>query len=146
MSGARVTLQEEIPPLKELLSLYKAVGWTIYSSEPDKLQQAFDNSTYVVTARQDQELLGLARCMSDDVSIFYLQDLLVAPDHQGKGLGRMLLENALQRFSHVRQKVLLTDNEERQKRLYTSCGYKSIGDLKKYKMNAYLQLTYCDLE
>ncbi|MEO6122718.1 MAG: GNAT family N-acetyltransferase [Ilumatobacteraceae bacterium] len=72
---------------------------------------AIDNSSMVVTARApDGRLLGLARGMSDDSSIFYLQDILVNPDQQRRGLGRRMLGICLERYAHVRQKVLLTDD------------------------------------
>ena len=50
---------------------------------------------------------------------FYLQDILVRPEHQRTGVGRQLLAVCLERYSHVRQKVLLTDDEA-QERFYES--------------------------
>ena len=57
--------------------------------------------------------MGLARVISDDVSICYLQDILVDPNHQRAGVGKTLLEQVLKRYLHVRQKVLITDDEPR---------------------------------
>ncbi len=115
---------------EELVELYDSVGWTTYSSDPDALGEAIENSTYVVSARSDGRLIGLARGVSDDVSIFYLQDLLVRPEHQRRGVGRMLLAACIERFAHVRQKVLLTDGEAHQRRLYESVGYQDIVDFR----------------
>lgn len=109
--------------MEELRLLYSSVGWAAYTADIEGLAKAIANSTYVVEARVGGHLVGLARGMSDDVSIFYLQDILVRPDWQHQGVGRALLANCLERFSHVRQKVLLTDDLPAQHRFYEALGY-----------------------
>ncbi len=121
--------ETDMPDRREMAALYNAVGWTAYTNDSDQLEKAIRNSTYVVTARHQGELTGLARAVSDDVSIFYLQDVLVHPDHRGKGVGRHLIELCLERFADVRQKVLLTDDSERLHSLYESFGYRPLPTL-----------------
>jgi len=135
-------------PFDQLVDLYNSVGWLAYTSDEQKpkLQEAINNSNHVVTAWSDERLVGLARCISDDVSICYLQDILIHPEFQRHGIGRKLLSNCLERFAHVRMKVLITDNEERQKLFYESLGYKNTKDLKKTPLNAFVQITGRDLE
>lgn len=112
-------------PLDQLLELYNAVGWHAYTKGQarENLPKAIRHSTYVVSAWIGDRLVGLARGLSDEVSIFYLQDILVHPDFQRRGIGRKLLINCLQRFQHVRMKVLLTDDREEQLKFYESLGY-----------------------
>ena len=82
-------------------------------------------------------LVALVRCISDDASIMYLQDVLVQPQYQKRGIGRVLVQKALDRYSHVRQKLLLTDNRPEQLRFYDSMGYKNT---KEYEtLNAFVQ-------
>jgi len=135
-------------PFDQLVDLYNSFGWLAYTSDEQKpkLQEAINNSIHVVTAWSNERLVGLARCISDDVSICYLQDILIHPEFQRHGLGRKLLSNCLERFAHVRMKVLITDDEERQKLFYESLGYKNTKDLKKTPLNAYVQITGRDLE
>jgi len=135
-------------PFDQVVALYISVGWLAYTTEEQKpdLQDAIRNSTYVVTVWIGDKLIGLARCLSDDVSICYLQDILINPTYQRQGIGRRLLINCLERFEHVRMKVLLTDDEERQKLFYESLGYKNTKDLKKTLLNAYIQITGRELE
>jgi len=122
----------------ELVRLYSAVGWVAYTQDPESLIRAVSNSTYVATARCEGKLIGLARGLSDDVSIFYLQDILVHPDHQRTGVGKSLLLRCLDRFSHVRGKVLLTDDRPEQLALYVSCGYENVADCE--SLNAFVKL------
>jgi ribosomal protein S18 acetylase RimI-like enzyme len=115
-------------PLPELLALYDPVGWNMYSKNPEKLAAALAGSSTVVVARQDGALIGLARVISDGASVCYLQDLLVHPQHQRRGLGRELVVRVLAPYEGVRQKVLLTDDEPGQKAFYESLGYRQVGD------------------
>jgi predicted GNAT family N-acyltransferase len=67
------------------------------------------------------------------------------PIVNGSGIGRRLMENCLERFDHVRTKVLLTDDEERQHAFYKSLGYKNTRELKKIPLNAFVQMNGIDL-
>ncbi|WP_152360626.1 GNAT family N-acetyltransferase [Microlunatus speluncae] len=113
---------------EELVGLYGAVGWTAYTADPAGLRRAVDNSSFVVAARQHGRLVGLARALSDDATICYLQDVLVHPDHRRGGVGRALVSAVLSRYEHVRQQVLLTDDEPAQRAFYESLGYAELRD------------------
>lgn len=94
-----------------------------YTNSPDLLSQAIKNSSFVVSAwNEDGKLVGLARTISDDATICYLQDILVHPDFQGTGIGRVLFEQVKGRYQHVRQTVLITDDEPQQRSFYQSLG------------------------
>lgn len=136
---------DEVVPVKELVELYESVGWLLYTADPDALARAVDRSTYVVTARdEDGALVGLARCLSDDVSIMYLQDVLVHPDHHRRGIGFFLASVCLRRFGHVRQKVLLTDDEPGQAAFYEALGYQNLRDFGPPTINAFVQIPAAD--
>jgi ribosomal protein S18 acetylase RimI-like enzyme len=123
-----------------VIELYDSVGWEAYTRSPDTLAKAIENSSIVVTARDEHgELIGLARGLSDDATIFYLQDILVRPEHQRSGVGRQLLTVCLERYSHVRQKVLLTDDDEAQQRFYESLGYVKTTNFTAAPLNAYVR-------
>jgi GNAT superfamily N-acetyltransferase len=117
-----VDLIEERPAAEELVPLYDAVGWAAYTRDPGSLARAIGASTWVLAAREDGRLVGLVRCVSDDVSIAWLQDVLVLPSHQRRGVGRALVEAALRRFAAVRQLVLLTDDRPEQTAFYEALG------------------------
>jgi GNAT superfamily N-acetyltransferase len=99
------------------------VGWSAYTDDPETLRAALEGSSIVVAARDGGTLVGLARVISDSASICYLQDILVHPAHHRTGMGRALVAEALAPYAHVRQKVLLTDDEPHQKAFYESLGY-----------------------
>lgn len=126
-----------------VLDLYRSVGWSAYTKDPDALIGALAGSSTVVVARDGasgtDQLIGLARVISDGVSIAYLQDVLVRPDAQRGGLGRRLVEAALEPYSGVRQKVLLTDDEPAQRAFYESLGYSEIRDFGEGTLRAFVR-------
>ena len=67
-------------------------------------------------------MIGLIRSVGDDETIFYIQDLLVHPAHQKQGIGAELMEKMVEAYSHVRQKVLLAENDSVVKRFYEKNG------------------------
>lgn len=142
MSHLNIVIKTKVDfSLSQLIELYNSVGWKAYTkgSAGQQLLRAIQNSTYVVSAWDNRKLVGLARCLSDDVSVFYLQDILIRPEYQTQGIGTTLLEKCLERFQHVRTKVLLTDNEEKQLRFYESLGYTNTNNNE--ELNAYIQVS-----
>ena len=140
----KVTIGTDHLTREAILELYNNVGWIKYTENPDNLYKAFMNSTYVVSIIINEKIIGIARSISDDISIHYLQDILVHTDFQKQGVGRILLEDCLLRFNHVRTHVILTDNEERQRKFYESLGYKNTKNLKKISLNCFVKMA--DLE
>ena len=65
--------------------------------------------------------------ISDGHTICYLQDVLVRPPFQGRGIGRRLVERVLEPFAQVRQKVLLTDDEPGQAAFYAALDFVRVG-------------------
>ena len=130
--------------IEELTSLYNSVGWTAYTKDITKLQRAIQGSNFVVTVTKQEKdttlLIGLARAISDDASIAYIQDILVHPDHQSKGIGRRLVQSILERYSHVRQKVLLTDDRPEQISFYQSLGFSNTRTLCSTPLNAFVMI------
>jgi hypothetical protein len=61
-----------------------------------------------------------------------------APNTSVSGVGRQLLTVCLERYSHVRQKVLLTDDEV-QERFYESLGYVKATNFTAAPLNAYVR-------
>ncbi|GMA31285.1 GNAT family N-acetyltransferase [Litorihabitans aurantiacus] len=123
-------IDEGRPTPDELLTLYREVGWTAYTEAPETLVAAVAASHTVVLARAaDGRLVGLARTLSDDHTIAYLQDVLVHPDVRREGVGGALLDAVLERYRHVRQLVLLTDAEPGQRLFYESRGLREVRDV-----------------
>ena len=126
----------------DLVGLYTSVGWSNYTRNPDLLHRAVENSLWklsvwdgrevigpLIKTATRHEVIGLARAVGDDASIAYIQDILVRPDMQRHGIGARLASAALERFAHVPQIVLITDDEEKTASFYRSAGMTDLGEL-----------------
>lgn len=94
---------------EEILNLYKSVGWLNYTSNPAMLKNAYKNSLKILGAYDADKLVGIIRVVGDGYSIVYIQDMIVLPEYQRKGIGTLLLEKILFEYKNVYQKVLMTD-------------------------------------
>ena len=82
-----------------------------------------------LAARENGTLVGLLRAVGDGCTVVLVQDLLVRPDHQRRGIGTALMQAALERFRSVRQVQLLTDDTEKTKGFYRSLGLLTLPEL-----------------
>ena len=107
----------------EILDLYGSVGWTNYTKNPEMLKNAYAHSLKVYGAYVEEKLAGIIRVVGDGYSVVFIQDLLVYPEYQRKGIGTALLQRILEEYSQVYQKHLLTENTEKTIQFYKSLGF-----------------------
>lgn len=109
--------------MKQILELYDSVGWGNYTNNPPMLESAIQHSLKVVAAFIDEKLVGILRAVGDGYSIIYIQDIIVLPQYQRKGLGKSLVEKIDDLYPQVYQKLLLTDNRPTSIKFYENCGF-----------------------
>lgn len=127
------------PTTRRLEELYRSVDWSTYLA-PGRLDACLDGSLWFEAAwavptnlqapaggGAEPEVVGLIRVVGDDASIAYVQDLLVKPEYQRRGIATRLMRDALKRFTHVRQFVLLTDDTAVSRAFYESLGLAQVG-------------------
>ena len=109
--------------LEEILHLYQSVGWSNYLKRADILEEAYANSLCVLAAYDGDSLLGIIRAIGDGLTIVFVQDIIVLPEYQRKGIGTKLLKAVIDKYRNVYQMELLTDNTEKTKAFYHSVGF-----------------------
>jgi GNAT superfamily N-acetyltransferase len=80
----------------KLAALYQSVRW-LHWKMPQKLQQAYLNADFVVTAWDGDRLVGAGRAITDGLFNAYLPDIAVHPDCRGRGIGRKIIELLLKK-------------------------------------------------
>ena len=115
--------------LEEIVNLYKSVGWTNYLKQADVLETAYANSLCVLGAYDDDRLVGIIRAVGDGQTIVFVQDIIVLPEYQGRGIGTKLLKAVVNKYSNVYQMELLTDNTEKTKAFYRLAGFTASDDM-----------------
>ena len=114
---------------EEILKLYAEVGWIAYTQDPEALREGYGNSLLTLAAYENEELLGIIRVVGDGATIVFIQDILVFPEHQRKGVGSALLKAVLERYGHVRQVELATDNTPKTIAFYQAMGFREFSEL-----------------
>ncbi|MCI8566500.1 MAG: GNAT family N-acetyltransferase [Lachnospiraceae bacterium] len=114
---------------KEIVRLYTEVGWTAYTDNLSTLRRGFENSLLVLGAFEKNELLGIIRVVGDGFTIVFVQDILVFPSQQRKGVGTALLQEIVDRYKNVRQIELTTDNTPQSIAFYKSMGFGEFSEL-----------------
>ncbi len=92
-------ITEETPKVEEFIALRDAVGWGGISSET--LAGGLSGSLMCVCVRKDGELVGFGRVIGDGCFTFYIQDIIVHPGHQRKGLGKAVMERVMRWIDSV---------------------------------------------
>jgi GNAT superfamily N-acetyltransferase len=87
------TTVDEKPTAEQLLYLREAVGWNLYDAED--MRAGLDGTLFAVCAYSGGEIVGSARVVGDGRTVFCIQDVIVLPAHQGKGIGRMMMERVM---------------------------------------------------
>lgn len=76
----------------------KRVNMGYFDAETHK--RAFENSYAVVFIFEEDKLIGFGRALSDGAYQAALYDVVVQPEYQGRGIGRLLVENLLSQLPH----------------------------------------------
>ncbi len=95
---------------KAVLELYRANEWSA-ASKPKELLAALINSHALVSAWDGEKLVGLGNSISDGHLVVYYPHLLVLPDYQGKGIGRMIMEKMFEKYGDFHMQMLTADGD-----------------------------------
>ncbi len=77
---------------KEIEELRSSVGWDATTGPFSKIK---DRLYTYFTARKNGRLIGFIDVLSDGIADAYLQDLVVKPEYQKKGIGSELMKRAI---------------------------------------------------
>jgi GNAT superfamily N-acetyltransferase len=89
---------EANPEAEDYYRLFLTTGWNEeYGFRVEELGAAIARSWHAVSVYDGERLVGYGRVISDGVHHALIVDMIVAPSHQGKGIGRGILKRILDR-------------------------------------------------
>lgn len=86
-----ITITNSISP-EEYLGLRQAVGWSVF---PVEQAEAGLQNSHVICFRDKEKAVALGRVIWDHGYSVLISDVIVAPEYQGQGLGRKLMETIM---------------------------------------------------
>ena len=111
-------------PLESLVALYRANEWSS-AEKPELLLKALLASHSLVTARDNDTLVGLGNAISDGYLVVYYPHLLVLPEYQRRGIGTEILRRLMARYQGFHQHMIVADG--RALDFYHKCGFERAG-------------------
>lgn len=97
-----------IPPTKDIINLYRTAGLNRPVEDEQRISTMYKNSNLVISAWHNNELIGIARSLTDFCFCCYLSDLAVCLQWQKQGIGKRLIELTKERIGDLTMLLLLS--------------------------------------
>jgi GNAT superfamily N-acetyltransferase len=105
---------------EQIKDLFLSVGWGI-GDNPNKLLEALKNSETLLTAWDEDRLIGLVNAFSDTTRVVYFHYVLTHLDYQRQGIGKQLINRVLDKYQDYKHLVLVSNNEKID--FFKKCGF-----------------------
>lgn len=84
--------------IEQITELYRSQGWWDGPDNPELLNAIIKGSHCFIIARNDKEIIGMGRAISDRTSDAYIQDVTVKKNYRGKGIGKYMVKMIIDRL------------------------------------------------
>ena len=119
MNELNIKYEKEIEKSK-LVELFNSVGWKT-AEYPNRLYTAIKNSEYVMSVWNNDDLVGLISAIDDGAINVFITYLLVKPEYQKQGLGKMMMNDFCKRYEGFGRRILSTEFDKEQ--YYNKFGF-----------------------
>jgi len=82
----------EIPNTEEIIEVYDSSGIIRPTTNKKRIEKMYSNSNLIITAWDNDKLVGISRALTDFCYSCYLSDLAVRKEYQKRGIGKQLIE------------------------------------------------------
>lgn len=118
--------EEKIFTQRQVEKLFLSVEW-LSGKYPERLFKALQNSSTVITAWINGELVGLVRVLDDSEMTAFLHYLLVNPKYQGNGIASRLIAIVKEKYKNYFYLELMPD-QKKNVAFYQKYGFKIMKD------------------
>jgi len=110
----RIQFREGQVDVEQLQTLFNVAAFWAKNRRIEDLKVAIANSKPVITAWEQDQLVGFARATSDGVYRATIWDVVIHPDYRGVGLGRRLVQTVLSHphIANVERVYLMTTHQQ----------------------------------
>ena len=94
MEEIRYELVDNVLSAEDFVRLKMAAG---FIERPlSQVEKALKNGLFNVSAICDGQVVGMGRLVGDGAMYWYLQEIIVLPEYQGKGIGKSIVNRLLE--------------------------------------------------
>jgi len=121
-----IEYKEKTPSLEEFKKLRKEVNWGLEDKliSDERAEDSLKKSPLCICAYNKDKIVGMIR-LAGDLSMYgYIQDFIVLPEYQGRGIGKRLLEELLKKIGNKKNYLLGVCPSKVSVNLYEKFGFK----------------------
>ncbi len=118
--------EDKIFTQEEVQRLFLSVGW-ISGEYPARLYKALMHSSTVITAWDDDELVGLARVLDDSEMVAYMHYVLVDPGYHGQGIAGTMIKMVKEKYKNYLY-IEIMPEESKNAAFYEKYGFRVMRD------------------
>lgn len=85
----------------EYQTIRNTTDWPVF--ELDIIDKALEKDLFSVCVLDKKKIVGIGRVIGDGAIYFYIQDVIVIPEYQKKGIGKLIM-NCIEKFLHQNAK------------------------------------------
>ena len=97
-----------VPTVDQVIELYDNSGLPRPINDKERIRKMYENSNLIITAWDNNKLVGVSRSITDWVWSCYLADLAVSQDCKKSGIGKKLIELTKEKVSEQSIVLLLS--------------------------------------
>ena len=86
-------LVRRLPTVVEMKAFHAAVGWDNVDDAATAI--ALRNTLFGCVVLHSNKTIGCGRVIGDGGLYFYIQDIVVLPEYQGRGVGKMIMNEVM---------------------------------------------------
>lgn len=111
--------------IDKVIELYESVGWKKYIMlNKTSMKKMILNSHHTIQVFDGGRLVGFIRSLSDGVLYVMLQDVIVHPEYQRKGIGESLVKKMISLYENYPDKSFIRlFSEPNAEGFYISLGF-----------------------
>lgn len=113
---------------EDLKELFYSVGWE-FSTDAHILVEAMKNASNVVSAWDNNKLIGIARSMDDGCWSANIDCCVVHKQYQNQGIGTKIMRELIDNIKHIKY-INVSPNENKNIGFYEKVGFKVINESK----------------
>ena len=96
------------PTPEQVIELYDNAGLPRPTTDRERIKKMYENSDLIVTAWDNELLVGVSRSITDWVWCCYLADLAIRQDYKKAGIGKKLIELTREKVGEQSMVLLLS--------------------------------------
>jgi N-acetylglutamate synthase-like GNAT family acetyltransferase len=81
-----------VPTTDQIIALYNNSGLPRPTNDHDRITRMYENSNLIITAWDNDKLVGVSRSITDWAWSCYLADLAISQDYKKAGIGKKLID------------------------------------------------------